>query len=335
MSFGELFILGFDGTTLPDWVRQFERKHGLGGVLLFDYDIRKKTYDRNVQSPEQVRALCAEIAKLPSRPLVCVDQEGGKVRRLKEKLGFAPLPSAQEFNELALDEKIELVEASFSQLAELGIHFNLAPVVDLNTNPENPDIGKVGRSYSADADDVRANVDICNSAAGERGLGLCLKHYPGMGGAKVNSHEELTDLSDVLTSEETELFFELAPDLSGKAILVGHGIVRQWDPVNPVSMSPQGLARLRERLPEILLMSDDLQMMGLQKKYPTDQACERGIRAGLDMVIVGNNLMREEEAMTGIADSLKRLAEDDEAFRERVAEAVEKVRLRKQMFNRR
>ena len=105
MQVGELFILGFFGKTIPDWLKQFAARYGLGGVILFDYSVRTREYDNNIESPEQVRGLCAEIAALPSSPMVFIDQEGGLVRRLKEGRGFAPLPSAKEFNRLPAEEK--------------------------------------------------------------------------------------------------------------------------------------------------------------------------------------------------------------------------------------
>ena len=97
MQVGELFILGFFGKTIPDWLKQFAARYGLGGVILFDYSVRTQQYDNNIESPEQVRA-CARRSALPSSPMVFIDQEGGLVRRLKEGRGFAPLPSAKEFN---------------------------------------------------------------------------------------------------------------------------------------------------------------------------------------------------------------------------------------------
>jgi beta-N-acetylhexosaminidase len=97
---GERFVLGFKGQRVPEWLADFARRFGLGGVILFDYDATAKRYGNNVTSPEQVRELCAALAALPSSPLIFVDQEGGKVRRLKEELGFRPLPSAEAFNRL-------------------------------------------------------------------------------------------------------------------------------------------------------------------------------------------------------------------------------------------
>jgi len=101
MRVGELFILGFFGKAVPVWLKQFAARYGLGGVILFDYSCRTQQYDNNIESPEQVQRLCSEIAALPSGPMVFIDQEGGLVRRLKESRGFAPLPSAKEFNHLA------------------------------------------------------------------------------------------------------------------------------------------------------------------------------------------------------------------------------------------
>ena len=83
MRVGELFILGFFGKTVPAWLKQFASRYGLGGAILFDYSCRTQTYENNIESPEQVQRLCAEIAALPSGPMVFIDQEGGLVRRLR------------------------------------------------------------------------------------------------------------------------------------------------------------------------------------------------------------------------------------------------------------
>ncbi len=95
MPIGELFILGFFGKVVPEWLQQFAARYGLGGVILFDYSCQTRQYDNNIESPDQLRGLCAEIARLPSGPMVFIDQEGGLVRRLKEGKGFASRFPAQ------------------------------------------------------------------------------------------------------------------------------------------------------------------------------------------------------------------------------------------------
>jgi beta-N-acetylhexosaminidase len=331
---GEVLVLGFRGTRVPDWLRDFERRFGLGGVILFDYDVNSRVYGRNVQSPAQVKALCAELADLPSQPLVLVDQEGGKVRRLKERLGFAPLPSAAAFAALHPAERLSVARASYGELVELGIHINLAPVVDLNLNPTNPDIGAHQRSYAADPAVVRACVEAVDTAAREVNLGLCLKHYPGLGGARTNSHDELTDLSETIDEEQLGLFHDLGARIHGEAVLVCHGHVRQWDAVQPVSMSRTALGALRQRLPQALLLSDDLQMQGLQKTMPTAQALPLGLGAGLDLLLIGNNLVDEEHASPALAEHLEAAVERDAALATVLLGATARVQDRKRRLRR-
>ena len=295
MSVGELFILGFHGKAIPAWLRQFAARYGLGGIILFDYSCQTRQYDNNIESPEQLRRLCREIASLPSSPMVFIDQEGGLVRRLKESRGFMPLPSQKEFNLLSPEAKREILTASFAEMRQLGIHYNFAPVVDVDYNPDNPNIGKIKRAYSAHIRQVAANALLAGEVARNARLGLCLKHFPGIGGAEVDSHQEFMDISDSLRAEQEELFYALAPKMFGDAVLVSHAIVRQWDQDHPMTLSAAGLGRLRNRLPDTLLITDDMQMQGLQKALGTREASLQSLRAGMDMLCIGNNLFDQEQ----------------------------------------
>ena len=331
---GQCFLLGFRGANIPHWLKEFADSYGLGGVILFDFNCQTKTYENNIYVPSQVRDLCAEIAALPSHPLLFVDQEGGRVRRLKDVRGFAPLPSQQNFNLLSETEKRRVITESFMELRRLGFHYNLAPVIDLDLNPLNPDIGAIGRSYSADADEVRANVEIVNEAAMNTGVGLSLKHFPGLGGARTNTHHDLTDISDSISEEQLKLFYDLGGWISGASMVVSHAIVQQWEKDTPVSMSPIGIGKLREHLPNILLISDDLQMQGLQKKYTTLDACLRGLLAGLDMLCIGNNLMPEDERALSHAEAISKLMTTDDALATRISLACARVTNTKAQFTR-
>ena len=332
VSVGELFILGFYGKTVPDWLRAFAARYGLGGVILFDYSIRTREYDNNIESPEQVRRLCAEIAALPSSPMVFIDQEGGLVRRLKEARGFAPLPSAKEFNHLAADQKRSILAASLSELRSLGIHYDFAPVIDVDYNPDSPNIGGIKRSYSADIAEVETNALLMSEVARQARIGLCLKHFPGIGGARVDSHLEFMDISDSLRPEQEALFYSLAPKMFGNAVLVSHAIVRQWDRDNPATLSSAAIGRLRERLPETLLITDDMQMQGLQKALGTEAASLKSLQAGMDMVCIGNNLFDQEGAMAGIADAVEGRLRDEAMDRLAIERSIERVRNRKTLL---
>ncbi|WP_407167953.1 glycoside hydrolase family 3 N-terminal domain-containing protein [Bradyrhizobium sp. ORS 111] len=332
MSVGELFILGFYGKVIPAWLNDFAARFGLGGVILFDYSCQTRQYDNNIASPAQVQALSAEIAALPSRPLVFIDQEGGLVRRLKEGLGFQPLPSAKDFNLLAIEAKQQILAASYAELRRLGISYNFAPVIDVDYNPDNPNIGRIKRSYSADIREVAANARLVDAAARQARVGLCLKHFPGIGGANVDSHLEFMDISDALRPEQEELFYALAPQTHGDAVLVSHAIVRPWDADNPMTLSSAGIGRLRRRLPETLLITDDMQMQGLQKALGTHAASLQAIGAGMDMICIGNNLFDQEREMAAIAEAIVAHLADGTLDQVGITRSIERVRKRKALL---
>jgi beta-N-acetylhexosaminidase len=321
-------MLGFRGLSLPDWLRAFAAEHGLGGVILFDRDVQLGGI-RNVESPAQVRAICSEVHALPSRPLVFVDQEGGKVRRLKLAAGFKDLPSARAFAALPEPEARRLAAESCAEMKALGIDFDLAPVVDLDTNPDNPNIGKIERAYSADPREVRRCARILNEAAHAAGLGLCVKHFPGLGGARTDSHLALTDLSGLVSPEQEQLFYELAGELSGGAALFSHGFVREWDAERPASISPAAVARFRAAQPETLLITDDIQMQGLQGAAGTVDAVMRALSAGIDLVCIGNNLLAQADESLEAAHSLRERARRDAAFAAQLAASRERIAARK------
>jgi beta-N-acetylhexosaminidase len=325
---GEHFVLGFHGFALPAWVREFEREFGLGGLILFDRDVHRGG-PRNIEGAEQVRAMCAEIHALASRPLVFIDQEGGKVRRLKPAAGFRELPSAADFAKLPAAEARRLAADSFAEMKQLGIDFDLAPVIDLDTNPDNPNIGAIGRSFSADPAEVRRCALLQGEIARSVGLGLCLKHYPGLGGATTDSHLSLTDITNTFSDAQLQLFRELAGEMFGSAILLSHGIVRNWDEHWPVSVSEPAIAALRAALPEALLLTDDIQMKGLQAICSTEVACLRALRAGIDLLCIGNNLLEQYEECFRTADQLRGEAQADPAFAARLATARRRIRDRK------
>ena len=332
MEIGELFILGFFGKTVPDWLKEFAARFGLGGVILFDYSVRMRRYDNNIESPEQVRALCTEIARLPTSPLVFIDQEGGLVRRLKDTRGFVALPGAKDFNRLPLRERRTILVASLRELRALGIRYNFAPVIDVDYNPDNPNIGRIGRSYSADIGEVEANARLMSEIAREARIGLCLKHYPGIGGANVDSHREFMDITDTLRPEQEALFWSLAPKTFGDAVLVSHAIVGQWDRGSPATLSSAAIGRLRARLPETLLITDDMQMQGLQKALGTKAACLRSFAAGIDMLCIGNNLLDQEGEMAGIAEAVERGLRGGGLDSDAIGRSIARVRARKALL---
>ena len=327
---GELFVLGFRGLKLPAWLREFATAHGLGGVVLFDYDCATRTRARNISDPQQLHELCCELASLAARPLICVDQEGGRVRRLREECGFQPYPSAAEFNALPDSEKVNCTQRSFAEMRALGLHYNLAPVIDINSNPDNSDIGRQQRAWSACIQEIEHNAQLVGQVARAVNIGLCVKHFPGIGGSAVNSHDEVMDLT--LSETQLELFYRWGRELHGEALLLSHGYVKQWDVARPVSISPLAIARLRERCPATLLITDDLQMQGLRLRFGAEEAIAAAVQAGVDLLLFGNNILLEEEHVFKWVDGVRVMLAGDLQLQARVSASLARIATRKDCF---
>ena len=285
------YIMGFSGPTLPPWLSAMAETGALAGIILFDYSMENKNFDNNIQSPSQLKQLIAEIHALPGRPRVYVDQEGGKVRRLKDNRGFQPLVSHQQWAQWPKDKQKQHLQRSFHELKTLGVDVNLGPVVDINYNPESPDIGVYQRSFSDQVDIVRECAHLWFTTAQEFELELCLKHFPGLGRAEKNSHWDLTQLPE-LDVEQVELFYELLPATPGQHILLSHAVSPYFsdDEKTPISISKKAIAALRQRCPKARILTDDMQMQGLLKLWDLKTASEQALKNGVDLVCIGNNL---------------------------------------------
>ena len=328
---GETFLLGFEGQIVPSWIKSFAQRFGLGGVILFEYSAQTKSYGNNISTPTQVKQLCHDLHQLSAKPMIFIDQEGGVVCRLKSSCGFSPLPSQAQFAQLNTPQQEKILESTYAELSDLGIDFNLAPVVDLNLNPENPDIGRAGRSFGNDPELISRCVNTIAKTARSKNIFLCLKHFPGLGGASVNSHLELTDISDSITDQQLELFYRLSNDIPGKAILISHGIVKQWDPQWPCSVSEKAIAKIRSHTENCLLISDDIQMQGLTRKLPIEDSYFQCLRAGIDLVCIGHKLENQEDQMFALAEKAEKEIRSNPEFAKRVRNATEKLRARKDL----
>src|SRR3989441_3444683 len=178
---GQLLIAGFDGHQIPIELKSLAREFGLGGVILFA---------RNVVEPEQVAEIAREGASLVPDPLlwVSVDQEGGRVARLK-----APFTEWPPMATLGRSGDIELAKrfarALAAELKAVGFTLDYTPVLDVLTNPKNPVIGD--RALGEKAEDVaRLGSAIVGTLQGQ-GIAACGKHFPGHGDTQADSHHEL------------------------------------------------------------------------------------------------------------------------------------------------
>lgn len=187
-------------------------------------------------------------------------------------------------------------------LHDCGINLNLAPVVDLNNNPTNPIIGKIGRSFSSAPDTVCAHASTWITEHRKENILSCLKHFPGHGSSKEDSHLGFVDITD--SWDETELipYENLIADGFADAIMVGHLYNKSFDPDYPATLSFKTIQKiLRQKLHyNGLVISDDMQMSAITDKYGLTEACIMSLAAGIDMLIIGNNLSYDPNIFTGI-----------------------------------
>lgn len=294
---GQLFILGFHGSTLERGnpiIDDITKRH-LGGVILFDNFLSATPASSNIVSPLQVQKLCSELQALTPEPLIIgVDQEGGVVRRLKERHGFPPLLSAADMAEDATcyRKTAHSAKTTADLLAAAGINLNFAPVADLNINPGNPIIGKIGRSFSVDPATVTRHCEIWLDALQDAGVYGCLKHFPGHGSSHDDSHKDFVDITHTWRKQELTPYQKLIARQKVHAIMLGHLFHGAMDSHHPASLSPSiADTMLRRQLHfQGLVITDDLQMHAITKRYGLLDAIVQAFAAGVDQVIIGNNI---------------------------------------------
>jgi beta-N-acetylhexosaminidase len=293
---GQLFLIGFHGEAISENhpIAVDIRKRNLGGVILFERLLAKNLDCNNIITATQVRRLTSDLQDLAGKSLLIgVDQEGGRVCRLKNERGFPVSSAAAELGErddLLLTEIHSLSTADMLQ--RVGINLNLAPVVDLNTHQDNPVIGRLGRSFSADAAKVIRHAEAWIAAHHARNILTCLKHFPGHGSSRNDSHLGFVDISGTWSREELKPFAELIGSGHADTIMTGHLFNSRLDAENPATLSHSTITGvLRKELHfNGVILTDDLQMKAITDRYGLEEAVCMAFAAGIDMAVIGNNL---------------------------------------------
>jgi beta-N-acetylhexosaminidase len=320
---GRLAVVGFTGHSVPDALRDIVASFDLGGVIYFA---------RNIAEPVQVLELSREVAALRRDwPLwIAVDQEGGRVARLKSP--FTEWPPAITLGRSG-DESLarRFAGALAAELAAVGINLNTAPVLDVLTRRENPAVGD--RALAERAEDVaRLGVAIA-TALQAAGVAACGKHFPGHGDTGVDSHEELPVLEhDRRRLDAVELVpFRRAIEAGIAAIMTAHLLVLPLDEERPASMSPRIVQQLlKDALGfQGVVFSDDLGMKAVSATRSLGEAAVDAIAAGTDAVLLCNS--SPEEQMIAI-ETIIRARETDRIAATRVDDAFRRQRLVKERF---
>jgi beta-N-acetylhexosaminidase len=277
---GQMAIAGFAGDTIPPDLRALAREFDLGGIILFA---------RNVVTPDQVADLAREAQTLAHElPLwVSVDQEGGRVARLKAPFTeWPPMMTLGRSGDERLAERFAAALAA--ELKAVGISLDYTPVLDIHTNPRNPVIGD--RALAECAADVARLGRAIIATLQRAGVAACGKHFPGHGDTSADSHHELPIVEhppDRL--EAVELVpFRAAIDAGVSSIMTAHILLSSLDEERPATLSPaivNGL--LKQRLAfDGLVLSDDLEMKAISATFGVPEATVGAISAGCDAVLM-------------------------------------------------
>lgn len=326
---GEMLLVGFRGISIDSTHHIWRdiRDYHVGSVILFDFDALTGTRGRNIKSAEQVKTLCSQLHKLSPTLLIGIDQEGGRVSRLSTQYGFPAILSAQKSAEKGLDTVRHYARLTAEMLHELGINLNFAPVADVNVNPACPVIGGIQRSFSADTDRVTQCCKIWIDEQRKAGVASCLKHFPGHGSAKGDTHKGLVDVTQTWQRRE------LAPYRALKdcdMVMTAHVINRRLDPAGlPASLSPRITSLLRDSLEfQGVIVTDDLAMGAIAGQYSLEQTIRMTLDAGADLLCLSNNGGHgyDSNIVPKVVKIIKKLVADGTIDADRIHQSANRVR---------
>jgi beta-N-acetylhexosaminidase len=331
VKIGQMLKIGFRGMEIADTnhiVRDIEKYH-LGGVVLFDYDVPRGEAVRNIESPEQVKNLVQDLKKQARIPIiVSIDQEGGQVARLKPKYGFTKTVSAQYLGEIDNPDSTRYYARQTAEtLSNLGINVNLAPVVDVNINPENPVIGSIERSFSADPKTVAKHASIYINTLHEYNILTVLKHFPGHGSSKKDSHLGVVDVTETWSEKELIPYRKLIDWGLADAVMTAHIFNARLDSTYPATLSKPTIAGiLRDDLDfDGVVISDDLMMGAIREEYGFKTTIKQALEAGVDILSFANNSVYDPDIVPKAHKIINKLIENGEISKERIDQSYQRI----------
>jgi beta-N-acetylhexosaminidase len=296
---GRMIIAGFFGQQASDPGYQqvlADLESGtVGGVLILG---------RNVGTREHLQLMMSRISdcKCEQKPFVAIDEEGGAIERLGPNIGSENTPSASQVARGSITAAHLVYVAMAEKLSSLGFNANLGPVVDLNRNPQNPVIGRLGRSYGSDVDTVVKYATAFIEEHRKRHIVTVLKHFPGHGSSSSDSHLGVADVTSSWDAEELIPFRRLIDSGLADAIMVGHlANLTRWGGIATQSPANAISRMLRKDLSfDGVVLTDDLAMRAVSDgKADTLAAAVAAVKAGADMLVVGRLADDDQSADVG------------------------------------
>ncbi|KJZ68880.1 hypothetical protein HIM_11724 [Hirsutella minnesotensis 3608] len=326
-TIGQLFAVGFHGHDIGNDIRSLICDYGVGAIVLFK---------RNVRDAAQLRALCLGLQRLAKEAghkqplLIGIDQENGLVTRISPPVA-AQMPGPMTLGATGSpDHAFQVAEVTGEMLRHFGINMNYAPVGDVNSEPLNPVIGV--RSPGDDPEQVSRFATACAEGLRAHKVVPCIKHFPGHGDTKVDSHYGLP----VITKTRQELDkVELVPFRHAAAqgiemVMTAHiSLPKLSDSDLPATLSPDAIGILRNDLHfEGVIMTDCMEMDGIRATHGTVEGTLKAFRAGVDNVMICHTY----DVQTASIDRICEAMESGEISNERLESSLRRLEDLKSRF---
>ena len=316
---GQRMVVGFSETKINDDITDLISNYKIGNIILFKH---------NIENNEQLKKLCEELQKLVKQhtgheAFIAIDQEGGMITRLGND--GANVPGAMAIAATGQVENAFLAgKITGEQLSSIGVNFDLAPTVDVNSNWQNPVIGV--RSYSDEPEEAAKYAVAMTKGLLEGGVYACAKHFPGHGDTSVDSHVGLPVINkDINQLEECELIpFRKVIEAGIPAVMTTHILFPRIEKDNiPATMSHKIITGLlKERLGfQGLVVSDCMEMSAIKKYYGTVEGSLQAIKAGVDLVFVSHTA----SLARAVSDALTGALEDGQLSMKDMEDTVNKI----------
>lgn len=331
----KMLMVGFKGDSVTDSsdAARYVRDLKVGGIILFDVDLTgtAKIGSRNITSKKRLTKMTADLQRYAGgNLLIAIDQEGGMVRRLRPEYGYSQTVSQEYLGKInSRDTTMKYAERMAKEIKESGVNVNLAPLIDVNVNPDCPVIGALHRSYSSDTAIVSNNAKWSIEAHHRNGVLCAVKHFPGHGSSASDSHYGLTDVTDTWQSYELAPFRELISSGKADMVMTAHIFQRNLDPEYPATLSKKIIdGVLRKQLGfEGVVLTDDMYMQGIIDNYKVEDAIVLAINAGADILVMGNNISTgyEPERPFHIVDMIVRAVKEGRIDQQRLIESNRRI----------
>ncbi len=325
IKIGQMILIGFPKAQVDPQVLREISEGKAGAIIIFEKNIPPKN------SFAELKRIIWTYQKAAPIPLfVSIDQEGGRVNRLKDKYGFPRSITAQAMGKSnSLDSVRFYAEATASTLAGLGINVNFAPVVDLAANPTNPVIVRSGRAFSNNEDSVALLAKEFIIQHRRYNVLTALKHFPGHGSSIADTHLGIADVTNTWTDRELAPYKSLISEGYADAVMSAHIVNKKLDSkALPGTLSNEILTGiLRKQLGfNGLVFSDDMQMHAITKHYGLEEAIRLAINAGIDIMTFSNNIVgSEERTVDKVHSIIKKLVASGAISEERINESYGRI----------